>query len=48
MGSKKIICQKCGNEEGEEDYCPYDLDIWGKETICTCCKNCKQKCLWEI
>jgi len=27
-----------------EDYCPFDLDVWGTKTLCNCCPFCMQEC----
>jgi hypothetical protein len=41
------ICKTCG-APGVEDTCPYDEDVFGKETICTCCPNCRRECAQNI
>jgi len=44
------MCPTCGSNPAseEERICPYDEDIRGVETICTCCLSCYQDCLDDI
>jgi hypothetical protein len=36
-------CSKCG-KPSVVGMCPYDDDVWDKETECDCCKACHQDC----
>ena len=48
---KKInqkLC-KCKCNKAEEPHpCPYSEEINDDhETLCTCCKECRQECIWD-
>ena len=39
----------CGNEYIGEHTCPYQEEInEDSETLCNCCKECTQQCVWDI
>jgi len=43
------LCERCGvNEATEPHTCPYDFEINGDETLCTCCEQCRQLCADDI
>lgn len=43
-----LECFRCHTYDGVEGVCPYDEEINGKTTECTCCKACRNGCADEI
>lgn len=48
--NEPFLCQRCGEKMVVEMHtCPYKEDINGDfETLCNCCKDCQDVCLYEI
>jgi len=39
----------CGKEATEDHTCPYAEEINDdNETLCNCCEDCTQECVWDI
>lgn len=41
-------CQKCPRTDATRDICPFADEIHNDYTLCHCCEDCRQECLWEI
>jgi hypothetical protein len=44
--TERSVC-KCGSPSVMSE-CPYDADVNGKTTMCSCCKSCRRECAMEI
>ena len=44
-----VVMCSCGvNPASEPDQCPHAFEIYGDESPCTCCENCRDWCAVSI
>lgn len=41
-------CPKCRQNPKVSGTCPYDAEIYGVETYCKCCNECRNACAQDI
>lgn len=41
-------CSKCGTGSACVDRCPLGSEIYGDDTECDCCENCRGVCADEV
>ncbi len=41
-------CPRCDNPAGDEDRCPFEMEIHDEDIPCKCCDDCRHQCAMDI